>query len=62
MLAAVVSLLFRGESDVMVQELAKLSHLVGKEIWKLQIHQQTIFMMIRTRIVNSLSYRRGLSI
>ena len=31
MLAAVVSLLFRGEGDVMVQELAKLGHLVAKK-------------------------------
>ena len=45
MLAAVVSLLFRGESDVMIQELPQLGHLVGKEISKSQTYQETIFMM-----------------
>ena len=61
MLAAVVSLLFRSESDVMVQELAQLGHLVGKEIWKSQTYLETIFMIIRTQILNSPS-NRGLSI
>ena len=61
MLAAVVSLLFRGKSDVMIQELAKLGHLVGKEISKSQTFQETIFRIIRTQILNSPTYR-GLTI